>query len=116
MSLVLDARHYWSQASYQEYDLLNADGTLYKLPDNLNKNINFNSFNVFVNFVWQFIPGSEMSIVYQNSIISSGQNLQSTYFSDADYTFRAPQSNSLSIKVIYYLDYLSVRDFFGKGS
>lgn len=115
MSLAFDARHYWSEANYSQYDLLNQDGTLGAVPQNLNTNVNFNSFNVFLNLVWQFKPGSEMSIVYQNSIYSSGQNLETNYFNDADYTFRAPQSNSLSVKIIYFLDYMTMRDLFGKG-
>jgi hypothetical protein len=106
MSLKLDARHYWSQASYSRYGLLGADGTL----DNnsgysKNHDINYNSFNAFLNFIWQFKPGSEMSVVYQNSIYTSGQSLVSNYFNDVNYTLSAPQSNSLSVKVIYYLDY-----------
>ena len=114
MSLKVDARHYWSQANYSAYKLLNTDGTLGQTSENFKKNINFNSFNVFVNFVWQFKPGSEMSVVYQNSIYSSGQNLEPNYFNDIDYTFRAPQSNSLSVKIIYYLDYLTIKEAISK--
>src|SRR6185369_6095122 len=74
MSLKLDARHYWSQANYSEYIYLNNDGTQGKTSYNVNHNINFNSFNIFMSFVWQFKPGSEMSVVYQNSLYTAGQN------------------------------------------
>lgn len=105
MALKLDARHYWSQAEYLKYEYLGNDGLLYTTPNNISSNINFNSFNLFMNFVWQFKPGSEMSVVYQNSIYSSGQALAASYVSDMRYVTQAPQSNSLSVKVIYYLDY-----------
>ncbi|MCF8449486.1 MAG: carbohydrate binding family 9 domain-containing protein [Taibaiella sp.] len=105
MSLKLDGRHYWSQAEYSKYGLLGKDGRLSATGYNTNHNINYNSFNVFVNFVWQFKPGSEMSIVYQNSIYATGTNLIQDYINDVQYTFQAPQSNSLSLKIIYFLDY-----------
>jgi hypothetical protein len=108
MSLRLDARHYWSQAAYSKYGMLGTDGKLNSTAYNTNHNINYNSFNMFMNFVWQFKPGSEMSVVYQNSIYSSGQNLIQQYYNDLQHTFQAPQSNSLSVKIIYFLDYLTI--------
>lgn len=109
MSLKLDARHYWSQADYSSYKLLGSDGDLQTIPYNVSHNINYNTMNVYVSFLWQFKPGSEMSVVYQNSIYSSGSDMLSGYFNDVNYTFKSPQSNSLSVKIIYYLDYLDIR-------
>jgi len=108
MSLKLDARHYWSQAEYTKYELLNQNGNLNSTHYNTNHNVNYNSFNVFMNFIWQFKPGSEMSVVYQNSIYSSGQNLIPDYVTDVRTTLQAPQSNSVSVKIIYFLDYLTI--------
>lgn len=104
MSLQLDARHYWSQADYSKAELLGADGLL-RPSSFVADNVNFNSFNVFMNFIWQFRPGSEMSVVYQNSIYSSGAALAPDYGTDLRNTLQAPQSNSLSVKIIYYLDF-----------
>lgn len=109
MSLSLDARHYWSQARYSSYSLLNNDGTLSPSNYNQDHNINFNSFNIYTSFVWQFKPGSEMSIVYQNSIYSSGSEIINDYFNNIQHTLSSPQTNSLSVKVIYYLDYLALK-------
>ncbi len=112
MSLKLNARHYWSQAIYSKYSLLNLDGNL----DNdgkytKNNNVNFNSLNIFTSFVWQFKPGSEVSVVYQNSIISPPDTKTiDNYFTDFDHTLKLPQSNSLSVKIIYFLDYVSLRN------
>jgi Domain of unknown function (DUF5916)/Carbohydrate family 9 binding domain-like len=108
MSLKLDVRHYWSQAQYNDFKSLNADGTLSATAYNNNHNVNFNSFNVFLMYIWQFAPGSEVSIVYQNAIFSSGSAITTNYFDNVNNTFRLPQTNSLSLKVIYYLDYQSV--------
>lgn len=109
MSLRLEGRHYWSQAGYSAYGLLGSDGSLdYNTGYNRNHDINYNTFNVFLNFVWQFRPGSEMSVVYQNSVYSTQQALESSYVNDLNNTLQAPQSNSLSMKVIYYLDYQTI--------
>ena len=116
MSLTLNGRQYWSQADYSQYKLLNADGTLGSTTYNTNNNINYNSFNVYLSFVWQFRPGSEMSVVYQNAIYTSGTNMVNDYYNDLNYTLQSPQSNSLSIKVVYYLDYLDIKKALRKSS
>ena len=112
MALKLDARHYWSQARYLQYGLLRSNGSVdYSVPYSGNKNVNFNTFNLYLSFVWQFRPGSEMGVVYQNSIYSSPDApvLAYDYFKDAETTFGLPQTNSLSVKVIYYLEYQDIR-------
>ncbi len=118
MSLKLDARHYWSQAKYSKYSLLTNDGNLEESTAyTTNKNVNFNSFNIYTSYIWQFRPGSEISVVYQNIIISpQDNNIIDNYFKDVDYAFRLPQSNSLSVKVIYYLDYLNLKKSFKKSA
>ncbi len=110
MSLKVSARHYWSQATYHVYDYLNINGSLSPSNYTTNSDVNFNSFNVFMSYIWQFKPGSEMSVVYQNSIYRSGSNIVSNYFDDVNYTFRSPISNCLSVKIIYYLDYIAFRN------
>ncbi|MBC7553497.1 MAG: carbohydrate binding family 9 domain-containing protein [Taibaiella sp.] len=110
MYLRLDARHYWSQASYKKYFSLNDNGTLSECTYNTNHNVNFNSFNIYTSYTWQFKPGSEVSVVYQNSIYTRGTNILTSYFSNIQQTFSSPQSNSLSVKIIYYLDYLTLKN------
>jgi hypothetical protein len=112
MSLKLDARHYWSQADYSRYALLDLDGRLASTAYNANHNINFNTFNLYMSYVWQFRPGSEVSIVYQNSIYSAGQMIETNYFNDLNSTLKIPESNSLSFKLIYYLDYAELKNIF----
>ncbi len=118
MSMKVSARHYWSQATYSKYSLLEKDGTLVSTPTSSvypNQNVNFNSFNVYTGFVWQFKPGSEISIVYQNSIYTRGTNVFDTYLNNLTNTLNSPQSNSLSVKLIYYLDYITIKNL-GKSS
>ncbi|NDC41126.1 MAG: hypothetical protein EBZ77_06180 [Chitinophagia bacterium] len=109
MALTINGRHYWSKATYSKYSLLSQDGHLLETTYNTDHNINFNTFDIFTGFVWQFRPGSEMSVVYKNSIVSAGSYIYQSYFDNINNTLQAPQSNSISIKVIYYLDYQSFR-------
>ncbi|MES2704623.1 MAG: DUF5916 domain-containing protein [Bacteroidota bacterium] len=109
MALRLSARHYWSKAEYSKYERLKENGRLDSTGYNTNHNISFNSFNVFMALTWQFRPGSEMSVVYQNSIYATGSQIETNYFNDLNYTLKFPQSNSLSVKIIYFLDYLTLR-------
>lgn len=116
MALKLNARHYWSQAEYSRYYLLAGDGNILNTAYNTNHNVNFNTFNIFLNYVWQFKPGSELSLVYQNSIYSRGSSIISQYDQNLQNTFQLPQSNSLSFKLIYFLDYLNLQQAVKKRS
>lgn len=109
MSLSFRARHYWSAADYNMYFLVEDNGELSVINYSGNKNINYNAFNIDMVYTWQFLPGSELSAVWKNAIYTSDPAIQPGYFDDVKYTFDAPQSNSFSIKLIWYVDYLDLR-------
>lgn len=109
MSLSFRLRHYWSKAEYNRYSFLDQNGMLQTDANyTTNHDVNFDAFNIDMVYTWQFQPGSEMSIVWKNSILSSGA-IQPDYVSDVRHTFDSPQNNSLSIRVLYYLDYQQLR-------
>ena len=103
-------RHYWSRAEYSDqYYMLIDDGSL-KTDDYAgDHNRNFNTFNIDMVYTWRFAPGSEMSIVWKNSIYQSDSGgkevLIDGFLEDLKYTLNSSQVNSFSIKVLYYLDY-----------
>ncbi len=113
-SLTLRARHYWSQAKYFSFYSLNDNGTLSESDFIGGQDINFNAFTIDLQFVWYFAPGSEMSVVWKNAINTVGDELVHSYFTDLGNTITAPQSNSFSIRVLYYLDYLYIKKAFAK--
>lgn len=115
-SLTLRARHYWSQASYLSFSTLNHDGSLSGTGFIDGKDINFNAFTVDLQFIWYFAPGSEMSVVWKNAINTYGDQLATGYFDDLANTLSAPQSNSFSVRVLYYLDYLWVKKALSRKS
>jgi hypothetical protein len=105
------ARHYWSRVKVKE---------LYDLQDNgklsptvyLNEPIthkNFNIFNIDAVYTWQFAPGSFVNIVWKDEGQLYDGDAQRTYFKNVDRTLAEPQINNLSLKIIYYLDYLDLK-------
>ena len=110
MALTLNARHYWSTGQYREYFTLLQDGNVESnpaYPDN--NNFNYNVFNIDLVYSWQFAPGSNLSFAYKNAIETSTDAVKSNLADDLKTTLKAPQLNSFSLKVIYYLDYLYLK-------
>ncbi|MGZ4048197.1 MAG: DUF5916 domain-containing protein, partial [Bacteroidia bacterium] len=106
MSLSLRVRHYWSKAEYKEYYTLGDKGSLFEDSQYTgNSNVNFNAFNIDMVYSWQFLPGSEIDFVWKNAVYTQGDFIYQHFSDDIDKTFNSPQSNSFSIKVLYYLDY-----------
>lgn len=118
MALNLDLRHNWSTATYDRlYNLNGEDGSVETIVDDKNdeliseNNVSFSAFNIDLGFRWRFAPGSDINVVYKNNILSSGGDpLERSYFRDLDATLSAPQINSLSIRVVYFIDYLTLRN------
>jgi len=112
MYISLNARHYWSTAEYRKYLTLLQNG---ELEDNyvysVNNNFNYNAFNIDFLYSWEFAPGSNLSIVYKNAIENDMTNIISFpgYGENLKGVLNDPQTNSVSVKVLYYLDYHYVR-------
>ena len=109
MSLSLRVRHYWSRVEYDNFYTLQEDGTL---SDALgyetygaDMNYNFNAFTIDMKYLWRFAPGSEMSLVWKNSIFASETDIVNNFFDNLNNTFESSQINSISLKILYYLDY-----------
>ena len=105
-------RHYSSEVENKELYDLQADGTL--MPSIHSNSVpvfnkNFNIFNVDAVYTWQFAPGSFVNIVWKDESSLGDDNIQDGYFKNFNNTFASPQNNNLSVKIIYYLDYLNFK-------
>ncbi len=108
--LNLRIRHYWSGADNKEYYQLKDDGSLEPDPGYLeNQDQNYNAFNVDLIFRWIFAPGSEFTFSWKNAIFTDGENVNPDYFDNLSNTWHSDQINSLSVKILYYIDYNSLR-------
>ncbi len=117
MGLTFRLRHYWSVADYSAYKILGQDGYLYDSnytgldEDNVSMhNTNFNAFTIDTNFKWQFAPGSELNLNWKNNIITSGTNVEAAFFNNLENTINSPQTNSISLKILYFVDYLYLKN------
>ena len=116
MGLTLRIRHYWSNVKYNTFHVLDENGHL--TPSNYDgldangeslHNTNFNAFNVDMVYRWVFAPGSEISMVYKTSFLALNNNISASYAENFNKTFEEPRAQSFSIKVLYYIDYLSLK-------
>jgi hypothetical protein len=110
LSLGLAVRHYWSVGVYNAYFLLQNDGYLQQLENaSFNRDFNFNAFNIDVNFSWQFAPGSMLNFNYKNEIVAENDKTEHDYFWNFSNTFKEDQLSRFSLKLVYYLDYQTLR-------
>lgn len=116
-SLSLAFRHNWSKVPYTGnfFTLNENNGGLINnttITDDYNRN--FNSWNLDVNYVWQFAPGSQLIAFYRNSInpssdfapadISFGDNLNELLNESMTHTF--------SLRFVYFIDYNNLKNIF----
>ncbi len=108
--ITLEARHYWSQVSSKQFYNLKEDGTLENQNSfTANRDYNVNLFNVDMLYTWQFAPGSFLNIAWKNQIIGEGNNIEYGYFKNLTRTFGLDQNNNLSLKLLFYFDYLNLK-------
>ncbi|PLW94741.1 MAG: hypothetical protein C0592_02000 [Marinilabiliales bacterium] len=111
MPISLRIRHYYSEGNYSEYFPLMTDGHFGNSSAYpYDYDFTFNTFNIDLIYSWQFSPGSTFSLIWKNSILKEDNPLYQTYFENFENTLSANQYNSLTLKVIYYIDYEQITD------
>lgn len=105
-SLSFRMRHYWLWVDYNEFFDLKNNGYLERSDYSKNNDFNYNAFNIDLLFSWEFSPGSELLLVWKNSIYSNENIIEEEFFNNLKNVFNAPNTNTFSVKVLYYLDYL----------
>ncbi len=125
MGLTFRLRHYWSNVTYNSFHHLNENGSLgedlttwfndseqegfiYDEGTSSSRNTSFNTFNIDLVYTWVFSPGSEIRVVWKNSVLDSDRVIPSSFGDNLERTMGLPQTNNISIKVLYFLDYLTL--------
>lgn len=115
LSLALWARHYWYAGEYTEFFSLGNDGRLLEYPAYQGANgFNFNAFNIDLTFNWEFSPGSRLVLVWKNAILSDDDAVNGDLFYNLRRIFDEPQTNTFSVKWLYYIDYMMLKKTFGR--
>lgn len=110
MGITFRLRHYVSTVENKNFFDLLPDGKLTAnnaFNDTLHRNVNF--FNIDMVYTWQFAPGSFLNIVWKNAGVVSHAIVERKYFKNLGNTIDSDQNNNISLKVIYFLDYLDVK-------
>lgn len=117
MGLKTDIRHYWSKVDYRDpainFFKLLPDGTLEQISTYTgNANQNYNAFNIDAVFTWEFAPGSFINIVWKNSnpVDNFNRITNMGYFKNLDNTLSQSHNNNISFKILYFLDYLELKN------
>jgi hypothetical protein len=117
LSFNFKLRHYWSTLQHKEFYKL-SDGKLDKsnftfsdCSDKPLYDINYNSWNIDINCLWRFAPGSELNLQWKNALYSLHNNAKLDAIQNINRLFEESQGNSLSLKLIYYLDYQYIKKF-----
>ncbi len=109
IDLSIKLRYHLDQVINIEFKTLGENGYLNENQYNKNHNINYTTWTSDIAFNWRFAPGSQMSLVWKNSIENESNTLTNHWNENIEESFSLAQLNSLSLKIIYYLDYLYLR-------
>lgn len=111
MGISLVARHYASTIKNTQLFDLNTNGSLSKNnlnPSDNNRTVNF--FNMDVVYTWQIAQGSFVNLVWKYSINRFDSYYEADYFANLKDMFSENQNNNISLRVIYFLDYNTIRN------
>jgi hypothetical protein len=112
MGINFRARHYWSKVNYSRFFTLRRDGYLDDLSNpSRNPNLNVNLFNIDMVYTWQFAQGSFLNVGWKSASqlydVATTQHYR--YYHNLRNTLDSDKANNFSVKVIYFLDYLSLK-------
>lgn len=106
-SLSLSMRHYWIPVEYDDsYYFLNDDGTLSNADYTGNFDVNYNVWNLDLNFGWEFAPGSQLIAQYRNSFAGDSGMPDVKFLNNfKNNVLQNPLHHQLSLRFVYYIDY-----------
>ena len=108
INLSYKLRHYWSGIKNKSFHLLNNDGYFQGISYEENKDINYLTWTSNVSLDWIFAPGSEISLVWKNELGDNENTFERNIIKNLSNTFDFDPFNSISIKLVYYLDYKTI--------
>ncbi|MFN8322143.1 MAG: DUF5916 domain-containing protein [Chitinophagales bacterium] len=111
MYMIFRARHYWSKAVFTNHYYLDSNGELSERNFIAGTSRNFNSWNIDFVYDWRFAPGSDLIFTWKQIVYQSDNDEQGNYLANVHKTFETPLTNSLAVKLIYYLDYAQMKEW-----
>lgn len=109
MGLTLRGRHYWSKVAPKQFYELDEYGDLQPSSFNENRNQNYNFLSADLVYNWQFAQGSFFTVVWKDIGENFSRDFEKNYVSNLGKTIEGNQFNSFSVRMIYFLDYLTAK-------
>jgi hypothetical protein len=112
MNWTIRMRHNWTSIINRSFHKINADGSWNDIAFVDGKNRNFNVFNIDMFYTWDFKWGSRLTLGWKNAL---GENVFIDPYTNANYSknlgaiFKNPHSNEVTLKIVYFLDYLNLK-------
>ena len=79
-------------------------------------NINYNTWNLDLNYSWQFAPGSFLTALYRNQLFNFDNASTDSYGKSLKTLFDQPIQNTFSLRIQYFIDYASIKNALKKKS
>lgn len=116
-SLSLRLRHYNASVIYNTVGILDQKGKIDNLGEAAVVNPegnpvfdrNFNAFTIDMDYLWRFAPGSDIIINFKSNIQGEDDQYGNSYLQNLGGLFNQNQENSLSLRIVYFLDYLYLK-------
>ena len=112
MGLSMRARHSWTKVDPLQFYQLDVFGNLQTpavpFTKNVNQNYNFLSMDMVYN--WEFAQGSFITLAWKDIGRDFTQTFEKNYTSNLGNILNGKQFTSFSLKVIYFLDYVTFRN------
>ena len=112
MNATIRMRHNWTNVANRTFHKLRVDGDWSDIGFFDGRNRNFNAFNIDMFYTWDFKWGSRLTFGWKNAIGSSvalNAYQYTSYTKNLAAMFANPHSNELTLKVVYFLDYLDIK-------
>jgi len=100
----LRLRYYRAAVDYHDYYDLLDDGDLQSREFDAELDQVFNAFTIDAVMTWRFAPGSELTLSWKNAIYADDSDTEVTFFDDLKGLGSEDQNNSVSLKLLYYVD------------
>lgn len=116
MGFNVRVRHFWSKVDYNDFYKLKDNGTISDITydgtssSGSSHNINYNAFNVDLDFSWQVAPGSFFTVFWKNASLFQTADTQPDFFQNLNNVVSEPHNNSLSFRLTYFIDYMTLKN------
>jgi Domain of unknown function (DUF5916)/Carbohydrate family 9 binding domain-like len=112
MNWTIRMRHNWTHLEQLKFYKLNLNGSWNDYSFLPGRNRNFNAFNIDMFYTWDFKWGSRLTLAWKNALggnVSLDPYTNSTYGKNLGRMFSSPHSNEVTLKIVYFIDYLDLK-------